>query len=174
PFTFSGRATRSEHWWFVLVYYVASIVLTLAFIWPIMTAGFQAAAAGVELSEEEVLALMPVSISTMAWAWLFLLWPMFANISVMVRRLHDIGRSGWWYWIYLVPFVGWLILLIMLCMPSEGYRNQYGPPPKGTRRPGFMPSGETVSAIPDVPRNPIDEIRTAEQYRALRKARMEH
>ncbi len=46
-------------------------------------------------------------------------------ITVLVRRLHDVGRSGWWYWIGLVPIIGPLLLLWWAVQPSDG-DNDYG------------------------------------------------
>ena len=53
------------------------------------------------------------------------------SLSVMVRRLHDTGRSGWACLIGLVPFVGGLILLVWLCEDSKQGENEYGENPKG-------------------------------------------
>jgi len=47
-----------------------------------------------------------------------------------VRRLHDTGRSGWWWLIDLVPFVGPVILIVFWVMDSEPGANKYGPNPK--------------------------------------------
>ena len=51
------------------------------------------------------------------------------GIAVSVRRLHDIGKSGWWYLIGLVPLVGFILLLIWNCTDSTE-DNQWGPNPK--------------------------------------------
>ena len=51
------------------------------------------------------------------------------NISVFVRRMHDIGRSGWWYWIAFVPIAGAIVLLVFLLTGSNRGDNQYGPEP---------------------------------------------
>ena len=51
------------------------------------------------------------------------------SISVFVRRMHDIGRSGWWYWLALVPLVGVIVLLVFLLTGSDRGDNQYGPEP---------------------------------------------
>ena len=102
--TFSGRATRPEYWWWFLFWvitYVATIVLDSA------------------LGANGVLELLVV---------LALLLP---NISVTVRRLHDTGRSGWWFLINLVPCVGWIVLLVFTLEPSKG-PNKYGPGPGGS------------------------------------------
>jgi uncharacterized membrane protein YhaH (DUF805 family) len=52
-------------------------------------------------------------------------------ISAAVRRLHDTGRSGWWYLIGLVPLVGWIILIVFLASQGEAGQNAYGAPPGG-------------------------------------------
>ena len=49
-------------------------------------------------------------------------------IAVSVRRLHDTGRSGWWYLINLVPYIGSIVLLIFLLLPSAPDENEYGLP----------------------------------------------
>ena len=51
------------------------------------------------------------------------------SIAICVRRLHDIGKSGWWYLINLIPLVGQIILIIWFCKDS-GEANQWGPNPK--------------------------------------------
>jgi uncharacterized membrane protein YhaH (DUF805 family) len=52
------------------------------------------------------------------------------STCLTIRRLHDIGRSGWWYLLSCVPFIGLLILLIWFCHDSQPGENQYGPYPK--------------------------------------------
>ena len=47
------------------------------------------------------------------------------SVSIVVRRLHDINKSGWWYFIVLVPLVGWIILLVYLCTDSVNENNKY-------------------------------------------------
>jgi uncharacterized membrane protein YhaH (DUF805 family) len=51
------------------------------------------------------------------------------SIAVSVRRLHDIGKSGWWLLLALIPLVGGIILLVFCCMDSTA-DNQWGPNPK--------------------------------------------
>jgi len=52
-------------------------------------------------------------------------------VTLSIRRLHDIGKSGWWFLISLVPFVGSIILLVFMCLDSQPGENIYGPNPKG-------------------------------------------
>ncbi|WP_051538141.1 DUF805 domain-containing protein [Butyrivibrio proteoclasticus] len=99
---FSGRARRSEFWFF---YLFTSIIEGVLYILALMSNVFA------------VLLL----ISTLA---LFI-----PSLSVAVRRLHDTGRSGAWILIALIPF-GRIIRLVFYCSDSEAGCNQYGPSPK--------------------------------------------
>jgi uncharacterized membrane protein YhaH (DUF805 family) len=53
------------------------------------------------------------------------------QLAVTVRRLHDTGRSGWWYWIGLIPLVGGILLLVWFCSRGTVGSNQYGSDPLG-------------------------------------------
>ena len=52
------------------------------------------------------------------------------SLAVTVRRLHDIGKSGWFYFISLIPLVGPIWLLVLLCTEGNADENKYGPSPK--------------------------------------------
>ena len=107
---FSGRARRKEYWMFVLFNFIAGFIVGLI-------AGFLAG-----LTNVAELAYLGAIYN------LAVLIPSFA---VFFRRLHDIGKSGWWWLIVLVPFVGWIVLLVFCCLDSQPGENQYGPNPKG-------------------------------------------
>ena len=97
--TFSGRASRSEVWWFFLAFFIVEVVLMVVdslLGTPLIMA---------------VLLLVP------------------ASISAVVRRLHDLGKSGWWYWIALIPLVGSILLLVWTVMDGEPQPNAYGDVP---------------------------------------------
>lgn len=109
--TFSGRASRSEFWWWFLCNTIIAGVL-----YAIMAAaGFS----GATVSETGAttpgpgfaIAVIPYSLWSLATIvpWLALVW----------RRLHDTNRSGGWYFIGLVPFVGSIILLVFLVLDSD-------------------------------------------------------
>ena len=51
------------------------------------------------------------------------------GICCFVRRLHDIGKSGWWFWLGLIPLAGPIVLLIFAVQPSQTEENAYGPVP---------------------------------------------
>ena len=101
--TFSGRARRSEYWFFVLFNYVISAALGFLgrymFLFSILSGLYSLA----------------VLIPSLAVTW---------------RRLHDIGKGGGWYFFILIPLVGWIFLLVWLCRDSQPGQNAYGPNPK--------------------------------------------
>ena len=53
------------------------------------------------------------------------------GFAVLFRRLHDTGRSGWWWLIGFIPLIGAIVLIIFCCLDSQPGENQYGPNPKG-------------------------------------------
>ena len=99
---FSGRASRSEYWWFVL----ASVLV-------IFVAAFIDGIAG--------------SAVVTVIAYLFLIIP---GIAVSVRRLHDTNRSGWYLLLNLVPLIGSILIIIWSVTPGDKKANRYGPPSK--------------------------------------------
>lgn len=99
---FSGRARRSEYWWFALASFLASVVASII-----------DAAIGVSILE-----------------WILTLALLVPSLAVAVRRLHDTGRSGWWLLMGLIPLVGAIVLLVFFCQDSRPGTNQYGPSPK--------------------------------------------
>ncbi len=107
---FDGRARRREYWYFVLFNVVISIVL-----------GVVDGVTGT-LSEEHGFGLL---------GGLYMLAVLLPSLAVGVRRLHDIGRSGWLLLIGIVPIVGAIALLILACLDSQPGDNEYGPNPKG-------------------------------------------
>ena len=62
-------------------------------------------------------------------SWIWTLAIMIPSLAICVRRLHDIGKSGWWYLIGLIPLVGGIILIVWFCKDSTE-DNQWGPNPK--------------------------------------------
>ena len=99
---FNGRARRSEYWYFVLFNSLIS-----------MAVGLVAGLIGLDwLSYIYTLALCVPS------------------IAVGVRRLHDIGKSGWWLLISFVPLIGAIWLIILMVKEGDHGSNAYGPDPK--------------------------------------------
>jgi uncharacterized membrane protein YhaH (DUF805 family) len=108
---FSGRARRKEYWMFFLFNIIVSVVVSLVG-YVVAGSNGQSALGGIY----SLAVLLP-------------------SLGVTARRLHDTGRSGWWILIGLVPFIGWLVLLLFLIEDSKFGDNQYGPNPKETMTP---------------------------------------
>jgi uncharacterized membrane protein YhaH (DUF805 family) len=104
---FSGRSRRKEYWMFQLL-------LGVAYFGVIMVSA-------ASKSENVALGLLVV----------FALGVLIPGIAVQVRRLHDIGKSGVWIFISLVPIIGGIWLLVLNCSEGQNGQNQYGPDPKG-------------------------------------------
>lgn len=60
---------------------------------------------------------------------LFSLATLLPSLAVGARRLHDTDRSGWWQLIWLIPIIGWIVLLVFMAQEGESGDNQYGPVP---------------------------------------------
>lgn len=163
PFTFSGRASRSEYWWFTLMTGILWIVLLAVLL---MASAFFLG--GVEGGNP------PAGGGALAMgAVLLSCWPIFAQVSVTVRRLHDTDRSGWWFWIQMVPLVGYIILLLFLVGAGDHGRNAYGSPTGGAKPKVKAAKAKAVpKGLPGEPYNPINELTTTEELRALRASRM--
>jgi uncharacterized membrane protein YhaH (DUF805 family) len=100
---FSGRAGRAEFWWFFLANLIIVAILSVL---------RQASSAFWVLYVIYAVALI------------------IPSLAVSVRRLHDIGRSGWWILIGLVPLVGAIVLLVFHVMAGDPMVNRYGSTPE--------------------------------------------
>lgn len=105
---FSSRARRREYWTFALVNCLIAMLLLIL---------------GLAFGEDS-----PASNIMVTIFYLIMLVP---NLSVSVRRLHNIGKSGWYMFLSLIPLIGGLILLVWSLMDSEPGENQYGENPRG-------------------------------------------
>jgi uncharacterized membrane protein YhaH (DUF805 family) len=101
--TFSGRAQRSEYWYFFLLMIIVNIVASVL--------------------DSAIFGDIPVLylIATLA-----LLVP---SIAAAVRRLHDTDRSGWWLLLGFIPVVGDIVLIVFFCQRGTVGSNQFGPDP---------------------------------------------
>lgn len=113
-FQVNGRATRAEYWWWALIQFTLLMVLLFSDI----RAFTNAQALG-----------LPPSLNPLHYTSLiFILATIIPNFTVTIRRLHDSGRSGFWYLILFAPFVGGIWFFILMLLPSERDDNIYGPP----------------------------------------------
>lgn len=99
---FKGRARRKEFWMFALVNFVVSLVITI----------------------------VGSIIGTTLLSTIYSLAILLPSLGVGVRRLHDVGKSGWYMLASLIPVIGWIWLLILVVQDSQPGDNQWGPNPK--------------------------------------------
>lgn len=138
--TFSGRASRSEFWWWVLFVFVTNLVLSV----------IDSVLFGTTVTTEYG---FEASTNTPFLSGLFGLATLLPGISVAVRRLHDRDKSGWWYWLVLIPLVGIIILIVWFATEGTRGANRFGADPLGGGNDGYGGGeGLTASSIPSVPR----------------------
>lgn len=99
---FKGRARRKEFWMFMLINWVISMVL----------------------------AIIGGLIHFTLLGSIYSLAVLVPTLGVGVRRLHDMGKSGWWWLIALVPIVGAIYLIYLWCQDSQAEANEWGANPK--------------------------------------------
>jgi uncharacterized membrane protein YhaH (DUF805 family) len=119
--TFTGRARRSEYWIFTLV--SAAIALALAVVDALVfgTGSVTALSGGGSVS---------AAVSIGVLSTIYSLAVLLPGLAVTVRRLHDTDRSGWWVLVALVPFVGGIVLLVLLVLEGTRGPNLHGADPK--------------------------------------------
>lgn len=116
-FKFTGRASRSEFWWFFLFYMLclSGGCALAAFLGGLAVSGG---------NDDRQLA----AVAVLSAIGLFMLVFLFPILSLRVRRLHDSDKSGWLILIAFIPFGGF-VLLIFYCLPGTQGPNQYGEDP---------------------------------------------
>jgi uncharacterized membrane protein YhaH (DUF805 family) len=106
---FSGRARRKEYWFFQLF----TILIVLALLVVDTVTRTTGAKGGLGML-----------------SGFFMLATFLPSLGMLIRRLHDTNRSGWWIFINLIPLVGPIIMLVFTFLDSQQSTNQYGPNPK--------------------------------------------
>ena len=119
---FRGRARRKEYWGFYLFWAISLVLLMVAGF------GIDGALGNLEAGQEQPVAAIVLP-------GLLLLAGVVPGIAVTVRRIHDLGLSGWFYLLILLPYVGGLIILVFSLMPSQKQENKWGPVPAGVKVP---------------------------------------
>tara|TARA_B100000768_G_scaffold139455_1_gene130761 strand:- start:5145 stop:5519 length:375 start_codon:yes stop_codon:yes gene_type:complete len=110
---FKGRARRKEYWMFTLIFTLILIFATI--IDNLVGTTFEIA--GFDLG----------------YGWVYLivgLLNLLPSLSLIVRRLHDVGKSGWFYFIILIPVIGFIWIFILSIKEGDQGNNLYGPDPK--------------------------------------------
>lgn len=106
---FSGRSRRKEYWMFILFHIVFIVAATV--LDSLLGLSFEGLGFGVIYIFYALAVLIP-------------------GLAACVRRLHDIGKSGWMILISLIPIVGGIWLLVLLATEGQPSTNEYGPSPK--------------------------------------------
>lgn len=119
--TFTGRARRSEFWWYYLAYTVVFLALY------VITAVPAAAAVSAQSGATET---SPLAIVASVLLLVFVFGLLVPTIAVTVRRLHDTDRSGFFYFLGFIPLVGGIIMLVLLAGSGTSGPNRFGPDPK--------------------------------------------
>ena len=116
--TFSGRASRSEYWWWQLIYFIYALVLEIALV----SAGAVAFSSNGSVSPSPAYYLIFVVI------WVISLGTLIPSLALVWRRLHDTNRSGAYYFLGLIPFAGPIILLVFLASASNPAGSRFDHP----------------------------------------------
>ncbi|RVD50538.1 DUF805 domain-containing protein [bacterium M00.F.Ca.ET.141.01.1.1] len=118
-FNFAGRARRKEYWGYCLFWMVCLLIIFgIGIFTDIEMGNF----------DTDVSAAVTVGL-----CGTFLLATFLPGLGMTVRRLHDIGLSGWLYLLILIPSIGSLIILVFALIPTQARENQWGPVPAGVR-----------------------------------------
>jgi uncharacterized membrane protein YhaH (DUF805 family) len=108
---FKGRSRRAECWYFVLFNFLFYIILYIVLL-PVV-------------ASTQIFSQIFISVTYLYLFLAFIPW-----LAVVVRRLHDTGRSGWWLSISMIPLVGPVWFLVLVVKDSNPGDNKYGPNPK--------------------------------------------
>ena len=119
---FNGRARRSEFWYFkLMLFFINSLYLLIASIIITIVKKKEEGDKEINIYENKVVVII--------WSVIDCIFVL-PSIGVSVRRLHDIGRSGYYYFLNLIPVIGTLILLYFYLQDSFPDSNEYGPSTK--------------------------------------------
>jgi uncharacterized membrane protein YhaH (DUF805 family) len=107
--TFSGRARRKEYWMYTLfsiIFFIVAMTLD---------------------------SLLGLNFAPLPYGYIYALYALatfLPGLAVSVRRLHDVGKSGWFLFIALIPIIGGIWLLVLMCTAGASGDNEYGADPK--------------------------------------------
>jgi len=105
---FRARARRKEFWFFAFFWFVFAVVAAL-----------------VDYDRS-------IQSKTIYYVGgIYFLVTTIPAVAVVVRRLHDTGKTGWWSLLLAIPYIGWAVLAVLLCYDSQPNENKWGENPKG-------------------------------------------
>lgn len=105
---FSGRSRRREYWTFTVVSWLLAVAVSLA--------------AGTIADSLSMVLLLVFALALIV-----------PSLALQVRRLHDTDKSGWWFLVALVPFIGGIVLFVLNCIEGTRGANRFGADPKLAR-----------------------------------------
>jgi len=120
---FTGRSQRQEYWMFILfsaMLYIAAVVLLVIFVAMTAPDGKKGDPA------ESVGLIIGILLIGLLYLGMFI-----PTLAVQVRRFHDQDLSGWFALIGFIPNLGWLVMIIFMCIDGTAGPNRFGPDPKG-------------------------------------------
>ena len=118
--SWKGRATRAEYWWWTLFVFI--VELPFSIIYNVASQGELQKA----MESGDQAATLAATFGPAYWLLLLVSLVFFLpSLAVTIRRLHDIDRSGGWFWIILVPFAGSIVLLVFALLPSTPGKNRF-------------------------------------------------
>lgn len=109
---FNGRARRSEYWYYALMNLILLIIAAV------------------------LDSALGTNFAPFPYGWIYVAYALavfLPGLAVGVRRLHDVGKSGWFIFIALIPIAGAIWLLVLLCTEGTRGENQYGADPKAVQ-----------------------------------------
>jgi uncharacterized membrane protein YhaH (DUF805 family) len=105
---FEGRATRPEYWYFMLMTMLTFIILAVF---------------------DGILGRFDSSAGIGLLSGIYLVAVMIPSLAVGARRLHDTGRSGWWQLVNVVPYIGWVVVIVLFALRGHPESNRFGDVP---------------------------------------------
>ncbi len=165
---FSGRARRKEYWWFTVINFIIMLIFIIGLMVPIFKMSYAVAMSGGDIEDFSEMEMV-VTMLKNPFIYIYLIYylaVLVPSIAVFVRRMHDIGRSGYWAFLYfgasiiaqiinlgnygtgVTIIIGMALLfiailfLVWLFTDSQYGPNQWGPNPKGEGNPEEATTGE--------------------------------
>jgi uncharacterized membrane protein YhaH (DUF805 family) len=120
---FSGRSRRKEYWMFTLF-----ILLVYAVLGTLIAMGGVFSSMGDPGATPQIGVLGWLGIGLLG---IFALGIFIPALAVIVRRLHDQDKSGWFILLQFIPYIGGIVLLVFMCIDGTKGENRFGPDPKG-------------------------------------------
>ena len=126
---FDGRTARKEFWMFILISMIITIILAIVdgVIGAQIVLYQWAPIAGDSAAGIEPTSIRPIEIGILQN--IYVLAVFLPSLGVAIRRLHDTGRSGWWWLMNFVCCIGWIVLIVFYVLPGTEGDNKYGPDP---------------------------------------------